>query len=177
MNNKNIVVGVSCLYPSQYPKSVWGNREKDYYLSMKSLLNLNIDFDFMFIDNSINDINEIKHEGLKNILIDYSFDYSGYAVNFKGNKDIFSEDHNIGYEKLILSIIDNQYILNHDFITILNLRRYFISSFWFFLCEKLLFSEQHDILLLDSKEYKMENMEAISKQSNISIEDNLLFNE
>lgn len=173
MKNRNIVIGSSCLYPPPYPQKVWKNREKDYYNSIKSLQNLGEDLDFTIFDNSIRDLGEIKNVELRELLLEYCPDRSAYASFFKGYPELFSNNHDTGYENLIKQSAKDPYVINHNFVTILNLRRYFISAYWFYLCENMLSKEECDLLLISNREYSMVNMELVSNDSSIPIEDNI----
>ncbi|MBC8147822.1 MAG: hypothetical protein H8E98_07550, partial [Bacteroidetes bacterium] len=119
------------------------------------------------------ELNDIKSVDLKELMLEYCPDRSGYASFFKGYPELYSHDHNMGYENLIIQAANDPYVLNHDFMTILNLRRYFTSSYWFYLCKNLLFNGSCELLLISQQEYSMIDMEPVLNSSDLPIEDNI----
>lgn len=160
MNKKQLVIGISCFHPKKYSKSFWEKREEDYLKSIKSIKNLELNSDLLLIDNSISDICEIQNHDLKNELIEV---FGGAACKslFYGFPDCYSTNNDEGYRMMVIKSFQNICMEDFEIITILNLRRYFLSSYWFFLVDEMISNKNVDILLVSEKKTSLFTLETV----------------
>jgi hypothetical protein len=71
MHKKNLILCFSSLRPSQYSEEMLVKRESNYDLSLEWLLkSIPDNWDIVYNDNTLNDLNDLKNESLKNRLSD-----------------------------------------------------------------------------------------------------------
>jgi len=166
MKEKFLIFGMASIYPRKYNSNVWRKRELDYFLSIKSIINLHVDTDLYIFDNSINSIDKIFHSGLKQILLEKIENYPVLISKFIGASDIYKKNNDKGFIELLKYSGDyiEQFAKDNNYITILNLRRYFLSSMWFHLIEELLYSNKYEILVMSNKQTELKNMKIICEK-------------
>jgi hypothetical protein len=173
MTEKILTIGISSFFPKKYSKKFWKNRAEDYYLSIKSLYNLNLNLDFYVFDNTINKIEEIPSRKLKKLLMEQLINYPIIIDKFFGYKDDYNRNNDRGYLDLLLKVSEKISSMGNEYshITIINLRRYFISSYWFDMVNNLIISDKYDILLVSNKQTELKTMKVTTRSIEAPIND------
>jgi hypothetical protein len=148
--NKYLIFGISSLRPKKLSTKLLENRENDYFTCIESLQKLQINSDLYIFDNTITGLSEIKSKKLQNLLIEKVPDYPVWIPIFFGFECAYNANNDFGYLELLkcTDALANKYSSHNKLITVLNLRRFFISLLWFELINKYLINSDYDILVV-----------------------------
>ena len=129
---KNLALAFCSLRPVQYPSHVCDVREQEYLLCLLQLKRiLPKSFDLLICENTIDDIGQIKNQGLSSLLSDSEM----CALGSDGN--IGTKNKGLGEFAMLKAALDQSDLDNYDNVSYVTARRIFTCPYVFEKTEQL----------------------------------------
>jgi len=171
MITNHLLILFSSIHPVFIKEEAYYKTELEFLVALKSILHLNLGIEFIFYDNSINSIEEVKNIELKELLFQQIEGYPVFIEKFRFKKVSF-ENTSIGYLKLLQNFdTDFKYLTKTKSFTFFSLRRIITSPYYFITLEKLL-NSKFEGLTISNMNINLSSG-VISSLSSSSIDDSL----
>ena len=129
---KNLAIGFASLRPHTLPEDVCDIREREYYVCMQQLVRvLPESFDLLICENTIDDPNEIKTQGLRDFLNETELCATGSESN------IGTSNKGLGELLQLKTVLDQTDIDKYENVCYITARRFYTCPYVFERTESL----------------------------------------
>ena len=129
---KNLAIGFASLRPHTLPEDVCDIREREYYVCMEQLVRvLPESFDLLICENTIDDPNEIKTQGLRDFLNETELCATGSESN------IGTSNKGLGELLQLKTVLDQTDIDKYENVCYITARRFYTCPYVFERTESL----------------------------------------